>query len=411
MMSGRQLSPSLPKVFSISLKSAKSKATPQPFPPSSASKRHHSSLRDSDDEDDTSFAQPQAVYAFDQAAGGALSNGASQTKAPLVIAGQKNRDWREESRRKKSKNLLPRDVQQAALEAQKAAQGGNSDIINGEPQVYGLTLTTKTSKYEAILPREDPTAAATSLQNKTDDDIALEALLSNGASTKSTLVLPALPDPSPDTIVPQGGRATAALSETAAFKLDIASRPDSASLEQYAAVPVEEFGAALLRGMGWTEGSAVGKRRDQVNSKPRVVARRPAFLGIGAKEMPGASEELGSWGPGASAAAKIKAKNRATAKIYNPVLLKNKDTGELLTEEELKRKIELTSAVVPPSQERERRDQRERVRSVDGERKERRRDRDWGRDRDRDRDRDRGRDKDRGRDSGHDSHRSSRHRR
>jgi G patch domain/KOW motif-containing protein len=43
------------------------------------------------------------------------------------------------------------------------------------------------------------------------------------------------------------------------FKADVASRPDEASLEDYEKIPVEAFGKALLRGMGWSEGTPIGK--------------------------------------------------------------------------------------------------------------------------------------------------------
>jgi len=91
----------------------------------------------------------------------------------------------------------------------------------------------------------------------------------------------------------------AGINEDDAFRNDVASRPDMASLEDYAAVPVEEFGAALLRGMGWKEGDVVGKRKEQI-SKARVVKIRPALLGIGAKEVPGGvGDEFGAWGKAA----------------------------------------------------------------------------------------------------------------
>ena len=41
--------------------------------------------------------------------------------------------------------------------------------------------------------------------------------------------------------------------ESEAFKKDVAGLPDTASLEEYAAMPVEIFGEAMLRGMGWSE--------------------------------------------------------------------------------------------------------------------------------------------------------------
>lgn len=41
--------------------------------------------------------------------------------------------------------------------------------------------------------------------------------------------------------------------ETEAFKKDVEDLPDMSSLEEYAAMPVEAFGEAMLRGMGWSE--------------------------------------------------------------------------------------------------------------------------------------------------------------
>lgn len=66
------------------------------------------------------------------------------------------------------------------------------------------------------------------------------------------------------------------------FKEDVAKRPDVATLEEYEEVPVEDFGAAMLRGMGWKE----------ENSKPgetHKVIQRGQYLGIGAKEIPGSN--------------------------------------------------------------------------------------------------------------------------
>lgn len=36
--------------------------------------------------------------------------------------------------------------------------------------------------------------------------------------------------------------------------------PDMATVAEYGSIPVEAFGEAMLRGMGWTEGKALGRR-------------------------------------------------------------------------------------------------------------------------------------------------------
>lgn len=168
---------------------------------------------------------------------------------------------------------------------------------------------------------------------KTDDEEALEALMGEGKK-KSNLVLPAVRSEESDGGMWNGRLAGVDINEDDAFRTDVASRPDSASLDDYAAVPVEEFGAALLRGMGWKEGDVVGKRKDQI-SRARLVERRPALLGIGAKEVPGGvGEELGAWGK------TTRGKRKVEKAGYNPVVLRNSKTGEMVTEEELEAKRE-----------------------------------------------------------------------
>jgi len=115
----------------------------------------------------------------------------------------------------------------------------------------------------------------------------------------------------------------------------VKSRPDVPSLEDYAAVPVEEFGAALLRGMGWKGGEELhdkGKSGDKKGGKLRIVEKRPAFLGLGAKpqsEIP----ELGTWGKGD----KRKGSRRPDT-TYVPVVKVSKKTGKADTTQKDRRK-------------------------------------------------------------------------
>lgn len=54
-----------------------------------------------------------------------------------------------------------------------------------------------------------------------------------------------------------------------------------ASLDAYEAMPVEAFGEAMMRGMGWQEGKGVGRHPDKVVEAVEFVARPPQ-LGLGA---------------------------------------------------------------------------------------------------------------------------------
>ncbi|KAJ3303096.1 hypothetical protein HDV03_004175 [Kappamyces sp. JEL0829] len=81
--------------------------------------------------------------------------------------------------------------------------------------------------------------------------------------------------------------------DKAKYLHDFAQRPDDMSFEDYARVPIQDFGAAMLKGMGWKEGTAVGKNPNGLVAPINLTAR-PALLGLGAKPV---SEVLGSSQP------------------------------------------------------------------------------------------------------------------
>lgn len=292
-------SPSEPKLaikgFSLSSRSlTKPKNSLKPPQPSSTlGKRPRTALHDdSASDDEASHGAHEVVTAFDARAGGAVTAATEKdVKEQLIIPKMKNRDWREEMRKKRGKNLLPAEVQ-----AQRRGEGVNVDapLVPGETElVWGLSIK---KKVERRLDEAEPQtmvettstvveAAGQSLhpspEKKTDDQLALEALLGVKAERKGPdLVIPVQEDDSYD----------APLNEEDAYRRAIKAAPDVSTLEDYERVPVEEFGAALLRGMGWKEGS---KRKGQVD-RPKEVKRRQNLLGLGATQLKDA-EELGAW--------------------------------------------------------------------------------------------------------------------
>jgi len=82
--------------------------------------------------------------------------------------------------------------------------------------------------------------------------------------------------------------------ETEKFRHDIQFRPEESTLEDYERIPIEEFGAAMLRGMGWEKGKAVGRNRNNKNAmvEPIEFIPRPALLGLGAQPKPPDLEEM-----------------------------------------------------------------------------------------------------------------------
>lgn len=340
------------KPFSISFGSK-----PKPSSVPAPKKRSHSALAepDSDHEDETSG--PQLVSAFDQS-GAVVTNGGPKAKAQLVIQAEKNRDWREESRKKRRKNLLPADVQ--------AAQSGKDGKVahverNEISKVSGIQFIQREADEDTTM-SELEAAQRTPEQPvkppKTADEEAMEALL--GGEKKSTLQIPALEEDDQNGYDLSEPAISDFANEDEKFRADVASRPDVATLEDYGNVPVEDFGAALLRGMGWKDGEAIGKRRAGIAApkEPKIKERRPALLGIGAKEVPSdVGDEPGAWG----SAKKGKGKGKVDMTCI-PVVMRNNVTGETYTEEQLLQKSE-------QKKEEDRRERRDKNLRIDQEKK------------------------------------------
>jgi len=71
------------------------------------------------------------------------------------------------------------------------------------------------------------------------------------------------------------------LDEEERFKFDVQSRPDEADEEAYEQVPIDEFGKAMLRGMGWEAGKPIGLNNRGLVEPIEFVARQ-GRLGLGA---------------------------------------------------------------------------------------------------------------------------------
>ncbi|KAF2169008.1 hypothetical protein M409DRAFT_65327 [Zasmidium cellare ATCC 36951] len=295
-------------------------------PPINGVKRPHSSLHDEEDAG-AEFGAEEKVSHFDREAGGAIDESRKKKDTgPLVIPKMSNRDWREAAnQRKRQKSALPthgNDVnmeeKMRAVEAADAAKKPQFGLNtykraeeNGDYEMAENGHATDQNGHANGEEAEPP-------RQKTDDELAMDALLGKTTTNKS-LTIPA---------------AEGTMTEGDAFQHDYTSAPDAATLDDYARVPVEQFGAALLRGMGWKDGEGIGSQRGKKLPKDinKLPERRANLLGIGAKEDAALAQEMGAWGKGAKGGKEIK--------IYNPVLLRDKKTGKMYTEEELQKKRE-----------------------------------------------------------------------
>ncbi|EDQ86906.1 uncharacterized protein MONBRDRAFT_27691 [Monosiga brevicollis MX1] len=74
---------------------------------------------------------------------------------------------------------------------------------------------------------------------------------------------------------------TERLDDAEKFKRDMQLRPAELSLQEYDRVPIEQFGTAMLRGMGWQKGEAIGGTNKGL-VEPIEFVPRPSGLGLGA---------------------------------------------------------------------------------------------------------------------------------
>lgn len=189
-------------------------------------------------------------------------------KGPLVIPALKNRDWRALAKKRKTAQMYVPESGRAAVTGADGTVGGlgTRDTINSGPQAIGLQLKQKGLASEVgEVDMQEAKVEVKPLTEESEDQLALRALLASAAGEGNEDFA------SRTAIIP--------VTEDEAFRQDVDELPDSSTLNDYTDMPVSEFGAAMLRGMGWA-GDGKGKK----NVQPWLPQSRPALLGIGAKE-------------------------------------------------------------------------------------------------------------------------------
>ncbi|KIK92095.1 hypothetical protein PAXRUDRAFT_148067 [Paxillus rubicundulus Ve08.2h10] len=232
---------------------------------------------DSSDEDEQ--AEDEPVSNFDQS--GVQRCRKRAPEELLVIPSQLNPDWREAARRRRGAASRTQPCEFRATpsfvpDSARAATGtdgsvgslGTKDTINSGPQLSGLQIK-KRVKVEV-----ESTATPPADQGKmeaveeTEDQRALRAILAGDDNSSDTLAIPVL-------------------SEVDALKQDVEELPNVATADDYARVPISVFGVAMLRGMGWKDGTVASKSKKEKKNgvmEPYLPQARPNLLGIGAKE-------------------------------------------------------------------------------------------------------------------------------
>ena len=160
---------------------------------------------------------------------------------------------------------------------------GTKDAINSGPQIEGLHMRKRarvdTMQDGPVEPEPPITTEDQPAEAETEDQRAIRALLAGAEGHDG-------PEGPMVDIISMANRSSVrpVPTEDDAFKQDVDELPDEATLEDYERVPVSQFGATLLRGMGWKPGEPASRNKNRGIVEPWLPPSRPALLGIGAKE-------------------------------------------------------------------------------------------------------------------------------
>ncbi|TDZ31820.1 Pre-mRNA-splicing factor SPP2 [Colletotrichum spinosum] len=271
-MSDGSKAPRIAISFGGSSNSKSAKKSSRPEPPSSLGKRprtnalSHGFDSDSDGERDGRSGRHEAITEF-----GGERRDRREAPRELVIQSQNNRNWKDELRARRGgggKNLLPPEAQ--AQKNGSWAQRAETEPADADKQIqWGLSVKRRRTSEEADDNGGGSPEPEENKAPRTADEDAMDALLGKKR-------------PQDDMVI----HAT----EEDAYLADMKHVGENSTLADYEAIPDGEFGAALLRGMGWD-----GKMRGP--NKKRPTERRQNQLGLGATKLEG-MEDLGQWNHG-----------------------------------------------------------------------------------------------------------------
>ncbi|KAK9383149.1 uncharacterized protein V2V93DRAFT_364395 [Kockiozyma suomiensis] len=205
----------------------------------------------------------ELITGFDTASGNAIAVHKKEERGPLVIVPPKNKNWIEEAKKKRAVYMPVGSV----IDAERDRQADEQEQISKRRQNYGLTIREKVQKsdgssvsaQESIsstdikveAPIQDGSQSRAHIKKETDEEKAIRKIASefmdDDDNRKSDLVIKL----ASSSTTMSADQIRQVISEEEAYRQDIASRPDAPDMDAYEAVPVEDFGFALLRGMGW----------------------------------------------------------------------------------------------------------------------------------------------------------------
>ncbi|KAI8604515.1 DExH-box splicing factor binding site-domain-containing protein [Dissophora ornata] len=167
---------------------------------------------------------------------------------PLVIPKLENADWREQILAKRKKTYMPEESLRAPIEV----------IEEPIKEVgFGLQIKKRIKVEHRTEDKQDATnvdtAANTSAATmEVTEDVVMEERTETLDEIAARKIIEATSGERPEDARRLVVHGQENIDDVEAFQKNLEELPDEATLEDYEKVPVEEFGAALLRGMGWS---------------------------------------------------------------------------------------------------------------------------------------------------------------
>ena len=217
-------------------------------------------------EDDDIFETKEIVEkVINVDASGVHTSEDSHRKTPLVIPLIRENQWRDSAGSIISSNA---SCVISASTANNTATTTTSAITATVTTTAANGMMTSTGSSQTILSEEEEAIA--SLKAEANDQVLAPVALK---------IVPLLARNQPPGL-------NELPTENERFRRDVNMRPEQPSLSDYTNMPVENFGAALLRGMGWKE-----VQDDNRTSSLRELMPRHHRLGLGATPKPPMDDE------------------------------------------------------------------------------------------------------------------------
>ncbi|KAI1814849.1 hypothetical protein GGS20DRAFT_546595 [Poronia punctata] len=196
---------------------------------------------------------------------------AKKRNKEFVIGSIQNRDWRADAKAKRGNKAAPsyaspakgdHGVETAPADEDKDVKWGL--IVTKRKSTPGTSATPDDRGLEECQGDVPNKTTTPTLSSGDADKEALDALLGNRNPAQDLVINHSATKDRPQ------------LSEEDAYRKSLQEAAEVSTVEEYSGIPEGEFGAAMLRGMGW--------KGEEFGSKPKEVKRRPQLMGLGSKE-------------------------------------------------------------------------------------------------------------------------------